>query len=177
MTVLTTTAKAGPYAGAGTTGPFTVPFRYFDVTHLRVVRTSTSGVESDLVFPTDFNVTKPGLPDGGNVWLASPLAVGERLTIVRSVPAVQQADYVAGDGFPAESHEQALDLLTMIAQQHGEQLLRAVKVPVSSSETPSELPASLFDARDQAAESAAAALLSEQAAEAAQLPDKPMRFF
>ncbi len=137
MTVLTTIAKAGPYAGDGTTGPFTVPFRFLDAAHLRVIR-NTAGVETVLALGTDYTVSGVGATSG-TVTLVAPLPVGQTLTVVRNVPATQEADYVPGDAFPAESHEQALDKLTMITQQQQEQLGRAVIFP-TTDESVSELP-------------------------------------
>ncbi|HSV73592.1 MAG TPA: hypothetical protein VLH79_07520 [Chthonomonadales bacterium] len=130
MTVLATIAKAGPYAGAGTTGPFTVPFRFLDAAHLRVIR-SVGNVETVLALGADYTVNGVGA-SSGSVTLLAPLPVGQSLTVVRNVPATQEADYVPGDAFPAESHEQALDKLTMITQQLQEEVQRAAKLPASS---------------------------------------------
>lgn len=130
MTVLTTTAKAGPYAGSGTTGPFTVPFRFLDAAHLRVIR-SVDSVETVLALGADYTVNGVGA-SSGSVTLLAPLPVGQSLTVVRNVPLTQEADYVPGDAFPAESHEQALDKLTMITQQLQEEVQRAAKLPASS---------------------------------------------
>jgi hypothetical protein len=141
MTVLTTTAKAGPYAGSGTTGPFTVPFRFLDASHLRVIRTQ-AGVDATLAIGTDYTVTGVGA-SSGSVTLTAPLAVGQQLTVLRSVPATQEADYVPGDAFPAESHEEALDKLTMLTQQNAEELGRALKLPPSVTGVSTQTPAPL----------------------------------
>lgn len=140
MTVLTTISKAGPYAGAGTTGPFPVPFRFLANSHLRVVRTNTAGVDVDLVLNSGYTATGAGAASG-SVTLTAPLAVGEKLTVSRNVPATQEADYVSGDAFPAESHELALDKLTMLAQQIEEETSRSLRVPVSATGVNPELPA------------------------------------
>ena len=158
MTVLTTTAKAGPYAGAGTAGPFPVPFRFLEASHLRVIRTA-AGVDADLVITTDYTVSGVGNPSG-SVTLTAALPVGQSLTILRDVPATQEADYVAGDAFPAESHEVALDKLTMIAQQLAEEVGRAVKVGPTSSTDPDALLASIAASEAAAAASAVAAAAS-----------------
>ena len=142
MTVLTTIAKAGPYAGAGTTGPFTVPFRFLDDSHLRVIRT-LGLVETVLVLGTDYTVSGVGLATG-TVTLTAPLPVGQTLTVVRNVPATQEADYVPGDAFPAESHEEALDKLTMLVQQNTEELTRAAKLPASNTSDAAALSAALL---------------------------------
>jgi len=142
MTVSTSVYKAGPYAGSGTTGPFTVTFRFLANSHLRVIKTSTTGSETTLNLGVDYSVTGAG-GASGTVTLTSPLLTGEKLTIVRNVPLTQETDYVFDDSFPAESHEQALDKLTMITQQLAEEVDRAVKVLPSSTDDPDALIASI----------------------------------
>ena len=129
MTVETDIDQSGPYAGAGTTGPFTVGFRFLDASHLRVVRADSLG-EHELVLNTDYTVAGTGNPTG-SVTLLAVLPVGQTLTIVRNVPQTQEANYVQNDDFPAESHEDALDKLTMITQQLNNKLGRAITFPVS----------------------------------------------
>lgn len=139
MTVSTTTSKAGPYAGAGTVGPFAVNFPFIDDTYLRVIKTNTSGVDSILIYGTDYSVSGAGTPSG-SVTLVAVLAVGEKLTIVRNVPATQEVDYVENDSFPAESHEEALDKLTMLVQQTAERVGRALVIPASDVNPITEIP-------------------------------------
>lgn len=130
MTVSTTISKSGPYDGAGTTGPFLVDFRFLEDAHLRVVHTDADAVDTTLTLNVDYTVSGAG-DETGTVTLTDPLPVGERLTIIRSVPATQEADYVPNDRFPAESHEQALDKLTMLVQQNAEVISRALVVSES----------------------------------------------
>lgn len=132
MTVSTTIAKSGPYAGAGTAGPFTVGFRFLQNDHLRVVRTSPDGVDTTLSLTTDYSVFGAGNTTG-SVLLTGALPVGWKLTILRAVPATQETDYVQNDAFPAESHERALDKLTMIVQQQQETLTRTLRAPESDT--------------------------------------------
>lgn len=131
MTVETSNSISGPYAGAGTTGPFTVNFRFLDQAHLRVIRTDNTG-EHVLVLTTDYTVAGVGNPTG-SVTLVAALPVGQTLTIIRNVPQTQEADYVQNDDFPAQSHETALDKLTMICQQISEQLGRSITIPASGA--------------------------------------------
>lgn len=135
MTVSSTISRSGPYAGAGTTGPFAVGFRFLEDAHLRVVKTNSQGVDADLILGIDFFASGAGEANG-SVILVAPLATNERLTILRAVPATQEADYVQNDAFPAESHERALDKLTMIAQQQAEQLSRTLRLGVSVNTNP-----------------------------------------
>ena len=60
-------------------------------------------------------------------------ASGTRLVIYRDTDIVQETDYISGDPFPAETHERALDRLTMIAQEIGSGTDRSIKVPVGDS--------------------------------------------
>ena len=139
MTVATSTSKSGPYAGAGTTGPFTVTFRFLENSHLQVIKTSTAGIDSTLALTTDYAVSGAGASTG-TVTLMSALLFGEKLTIIRNVPFTQEADYVQNDAFPAESHERALDKLTMETQQLKEQVDRALVLPATVSGVSTRLP-------------------------------------
>lgn len=121
MTVTVNKTTAGPYAGDGVTTAFLVDFPFLDATHLEVYRADVL-----LTLNTDYTVTGAG-QQSGQVILMQPLAVGYTLTIERVVPLTQLADYVQGDAFPAETHEKALDKLTMIAQQ----LERGLPLPVN----------------------------------------------
>ena len=140
MTVTASTAKSGPYAGAGTTGPFTVAFRFLENSHLQVIRTSAAGIDTTLTLTSQYTVSGAGA-SSGTVTLSSPLLAGEKLTIIRSVPLTQEADYVQNDAFPAESHERALDKLTMEVQQVAEVAGRALALPASTTGVSPALPA------------------------------------
>ena len=166
MTVSSTISRSGPYAGAGTTGPFAVGFRFLEDAHLRVVKTNSQGVDADLILGIDFFASGAGEANG-SVILVAPLATNERLTILRNVPATQDADYVQNDAFPAESHERALDKLTMIAQQQAEQLGRTLRLGVlvnTNPEFPSPSPNKLigWDSAGTRLVNADIAALSEQ---------------
>jgi len=139
MTVATSTSKSGPYAGAGTTGPFTVTFRFLENSHLQVIKTSTAGIDSTLALTTDYAVSGAGASTG-TVTLVSALLSGEKLTIIRNVPFTQEADYVQNDAFPAESHERALDKLTMETQQLKEAVDRALTLPATVTGVSTTLP-------------------------------------
>lgn len=139
MTVQSEVSRSGPYAGAGTTGPFTVGFRFLADSHLRVIRTSAAGVDTDLVLTTDYSVTGAG-NDTGTVTLVVALPIGASLTIIRDVPFTQEADYVDNDAFPAESHETALDKLTMQTQQIREAQDRSLTLSPTSDGVSAELP-------------------------------------
>lgn len=56
-----------------------------------------------------------------------------RVVILRDINITQEVDYVEGDPFPAETHEGALDKLTLIATMLQEQSDRSLKVIESSA--------------------------------------------
>lgn len=138
MTVSVASGRVS-YATNGTTGPFTIPFYFLAATHLDVVHKSSTGVETLLTLTTDYSVTGAGSPIGGTLTTVATYAVGGTLTIIRNVPTTQEVDYVDGDDFPAETHETALDKLTMIAQQQAEALNRALVMSAGTTAS-GELP-------------------------------------
>lgn len=125
--------------GNGVTTVFTVPFRILDQTHIEVLRT-ISGVTTTLVLTTDYTVSGVGGANTTVTFVAAP-AAGATLTFLRNVPLTQETDYVPNDPFPAESHERALDKLTMIAQQQEELIDRSMTLPPQVSGVSTELPA------------------------------------
>ena len=129
------------YSGNGTTVLFPVNYYFLQDSHLQVVLITAAGVESIQTLTTNYTVTGAGNEAGGSVtMLVAPLA-GTTLVIQREVPATQETDYLANDPFPAESHERALDKLTMLVQQNERELDRALKIPLASVPTTStELP-------------------------------------
>lgn len=137
MTVTSSTNRIG-YAGAGSTGPFTVPFRFIKASHLAVFRVSGSPLPSQvrLVLGQDYTVAGEGA-DAGSLTLTTPLLTGQQLIILRDVPVTQEADFVEADKLPAQSLEDALDKLTMVAQQHDEELGRTITA--NESATPEQV--------------------------------------
>jgi hypothetical protein len=139
MTVSASTSRAD-YTGNGTTTVFSVPFYFLDNTHLLVYKTTVAGVTSTMALTTDYTVTGAGSPSGGSITMAVAPSSGETIAILRNVPLDQTTNYVANDPFPAESHESALDKLTMIAQQLYEKVNRAFVYPAQVAGVSLEAP-------------------------------------
>jgi hypothetical protein len=131
MTISSDTSRVS-YSTNGTTGPWTVPFRFLENSHLQVVYKTAAGVESTLVLTTDYSVAGAGDPEG-TVTTVTAYAAGGTVTIIRNVPATQETDYADGSDFPADSHENALDKLTMLAQQLDERMDRAIVLSAGST--------------------------------------------
>lgn len=85
---------------------------------------------------TGFTVSGYGNPAGGDVTFTTAPLSGVTVVILRVLPLTQTVDYVPYDAFPANTHEGALDKLTMIAQQQAEELARCYKGPIDTNTPP-----------------------------------------
>jgi len=132
MTISTTDSRIS-YNGNGVTTVFSFPYRFLANGDIVVVSVSSTGVETVKTLTTDYTLTGAGDDAGGSVTMLVAPASGTRLIIYRDTDIVQETDYISGDPFPAETHERALDRLTMIAQEIGSGTDRSIKVPVGDS--------------------------------------------
>lgn len=139
MTV-TSDTKRVQYSGDNNSTAFSVPFYFLEKGHLRVILTSAAGADTVQTITTDYTVSGEGDTSGGTVTMNIAPAAGEKLTIIRDVPLTQEVDYVENDPFPADTHERALDKLTMIVQQFDEEIERTLKAPTTSDITDGEIP-------------------------------------
>ena len=124
MTLSTITNKT-PHVGNGVLTNFSYLFRVDDADHMKVYLDSEEKL-------TGITVNNVGNDAGGTVDLDVAPANGVRVTLLREVPLKQETDYQPYDPFPAESHEGALDTLTMITQQLEEVFDRTLSVPPGS---------------------------------------------
>jgi hypothetical protein len=140
MTISTTTNRK-VYSANGATTIFAYDYLILDQTHLNVYLL-IGGVLVLQTLTTDYTVSGVDNPSGGNVtFVSAPAAGTANVVIQRVVPLTQLVDYVANDAFPADTHEEALDLLTMITQQLSDALARAVVLALNDTSGASlELP-------------------------------------
>ncbi|HMM39785.1 MAG TPA: discoidin domain-containing protein [Desulfovibrio sp.] len=132
MTIASTLSSAR-YAGNGETREFPLPFRFLAPADVAVVLRAADGIERVLAEGAQYEITGAGLPQGGTCRLNTPPAAGEVLSLTRAPRLVQETDYQENDAFPAETHEAALDQLTMICQALDEKIARAPLVKVSAA--------------------------------------------
>ncbi|MCM0756090.1 discoidin domain-containing protein [Desulfovibrio aminophilus] len=132
MTIASTISSTR-YAGNGETREFPLPFRFLAPADVSVVLRAVGGTERTLSLGTDYAITGAGLAQGGVCRLTTAPAAGEVLSLTRAPRLVQEVDYQENDAFPAESHEAALDQLTMICQALDEKIARAPLVKVSAA--------------------------------------------
>lgn len=132
MTV-SSTENRKQYAGNGATTSFaTSPVVFFVAADLTVyIVNNTTGAVTNLTLNTHYTVSGGG-GSTGTVNLAggsSPhgaLLTGTTLVIVRDLAITQASDFVNNDSSDAEVAEDALDRLTMIAQQLDARLDRSI---------------------------------------------------
>ena len=124
--------------GDGSNVTFPYDFKIFAAGDLTVILRSATGTETVQELTTHYSVTNVGVDTGGNVVFETAPAVGVTVVNRRNILQTQLTDYTANDPFPAESHEDALDRLTFIAQQQQEELDRSFKVSRTNTITSAE---------------------------------------
>jgi hypothetical protein len=112
MTISTTTSKVS-YTGNGSTDVFAYTFKIFADSEVTVY---VDGVLKSLT--THYTVSGAGSASGGNVTFTTGNTPADTkpVVILRNITKTQLTDYVENDSFPAETHESALDKLTMLIQ-------------------------------------------------------------
>jgi hypothetical protein len=124
--------------GDGSNVTFPYDFKIFAAADLTVILRSATGTETVQELTTHYSVTNVGVDTGGNVVFETAPAVGVTVVNRRNIAQTQLTDYTANDPFPAESHEDALDRLTFIAQQLQEEVDRSFKVSRTNTITSAE---------------------------------------
>jgi hypothetical protein len=111
MTVASYVTPTQSYVGNGTTTTFVYGFRILNANDLDV---TVNGIPQT----SGYTVTGINAPGGGSVIFGVAPASGVTVVLSRTTDLTQLLDYQDHDAFPAESHEFALDKLTLIAQDH-----------------------------------------------------------
>lgn len=118
-----TTSRVKQYTGDGSTVTFSVPFQFFELdVYLGTALVSTS----------DYSITQtsPGLV--GSITFNTAPGSGVTVTIASDTVIQQQTDYVNNDSFPAESHELALDRITMAVADLKRDVTNSLVSPVTT---------------------------------------------
>lgn len=114
------------YVGNGSTVHFDYDYLILNASHLKVYF-------GDVLQTSGYVVSGVSSQTGGTVAFAVAPPNGTNITLIRDVPFLQLTDYQPYDAFPAESHERALDLLTMMAQQLKDSTDRSMQHPVGGN--------------------------------------------
>lgn len=126
MTVSTTPARV-QYAGNGVTTAFVVPWRFLANGDVLVYLVDDDGNPVAQVLTSDYTLTGAGDDAGGTLTMLAAPASTDTLAILRDPEVSQEVDYASNDTFPAETHERALDKLTMIAQRLADRIGRSLR--------------------------------------------------
>lgn len=142
MTVQTNTNVAS-FNGNGVTQIFPIAFKFNNDTDLIVMLADdATGLSSLLTLNSDYTVSGEGDEEGGLINVVVAPAVGKRLFVSRVVDILQMTDLRNQGKFFAEVHEDAFDLLTMIAQQHQSDIARSLRVAETDPE-PARIPSAV----------------------------------
>src|SRR4051812_38335236 len=88
---LSSTINKKIYAGNGATTEWSFSFPVLEAGHLAVIFTDGAGLET-VLSPSLYSASGIGSPSGGSVTyplLGSPIALGTKLTLLRTVPYTQ----------------------------------------------------------------------------------------
>lgn len=138
MPVSTTTNQTAVVL-ATTSDVIPISFPFFDASDLVVIKTDADdGEDTTLTISTHYTVSG-GSGSTGSVTMSghASLAVGDTITVVRSVPYTQAVDLEEGDPLPSNTLERALDKLTVLVQQVSAKVARCFRVG-STSPAPDE---------------------------------------
>ena len=127
MTISTESTRV-EYDGDGGTKPFAVPFKFLDKVDLVVLlRDKAAGTDVVQTLTTHYTATGAGAASGTVTFVTAP-PTGQRVVIYNDPALTQLVDYQSGDTFPAETHEQALDRLTLQQKRTRELVERAPRL-------------------------------------------------
>jgi len=166
------------YLGDGITTEYPFVFPAVEADHVKVaIYDIETEIETQLMrdYYVDWAAKKvlyPGYPPGEEPPESEqppPLPMGKKLVIYRSTPITQLKDL--GDKYPLPIIEEIVDKVTLILQEQGEKLDRAVIVEMGGDVTPQNIVSDIKNLkvyRDEAEQSAADAAASKAAAAASE---------
>ncbi len=138
MTVSSTTTR-NSYTGDGSTTVFAYTFKIFDDDDITVIlRTTATGTETVQTKTTHYSVSGVGSAGGGNITFVTAPTAAQTVVLLRQTAQTQTTDYTPNDPFPAASHEDALDKMTLIIQDQQDELDRAIKLSRTNTMTSTE---------------------------------------
>lgn len=126
MTVSSINTK-NSYSANGSLTSFTYTFPINSTAELQVIERAANGSETVKTLNSDYSITDNG-SQGGQVIFNSAPANGVTIVLLRDTNLTQETDYIANDPFPAETHEAALDKLTLQQQELQEEVDRSIKL-------------------------------------------------
>ena len=126
MTVSSLSVK-NSYNGDNSTTSFAFTFPIHSSAELQVILRSSDGTETVQTLTTHYSIVDNGA-SGGQVNFVTAPATGITVVLLRNTNLTQETDYISNDPFPAETHEAALDKLTLQQQELQEEVDRSLKL-------------------------------------------------
>jgi len=123
------------YTATASQTTFTYPFPIFLDADLKVYVGDTLQT-----LTTHYTVTGAGGSSGGTVVLVTGASEGAIVTIIRDIPISRTSDYQVGGTFRAETLNDDLDKIVMMAQQNESGLVRKVGLQLEDEDDTMELP-------------------------------------
>ena len=143
MTISTLVVK-NSYNGDGSATQFAYQFPIHSTAELKVIERSALGTETVKSLGSDYSVVDNG-SSGGTVTFGTAPASGISIILLRDTNLTQGVDYIANDAFAAETHEAALDKLTLQIQEAQEEIDRSIKLSRTNTMTSTEFTNSATD--------------------------------
>jgi hypothetical protein len=144
MTIASATSRVN-YVGDGATTAFSIPFYFQANADLKVYLQSSTGTQTLQTLGTHYTLTGAGVEAGGTcTFVTAPTATtGAVISIYRDPPVTQTTSYNNNDPFPAASHENALDKVTMLEQRTRDLITRTMQQPEADATLDMHLPSSV----------------------------------
>ncbi len=155
---ITDTEQRVTYNCNGANRTFDYTWEITETGAMVVILVDSTGSELVLTETTHYEVTGAGVATGGTVTTVEAYASGNKILLIRDEVIEQETDYIENDPFHAETHEDALDKLTMIDQDQEEEFDRTLRVSRSSSVSGGDLELTPVASRVLGWDSSAAAL-------------------
>jgi len=143
LTISTLVVK-NSYNGDGSATQFAYQFPIHTTAELKVIERSALGTETVKSLGTHYSITDNGSA-GGQVTFGTAPVSGVSIILLRDTNLTQETDYIANDPFPAETHEAALDKLTLQIQEAQEEIDRSIKLSRTNTMTSTEFTNSATD--------------------------------
>lgn len=122
------------YIAGGVSADFTVPYPFYDRTHLEVYADGLIQV-IDVDYSVQPIVNSPAGAVGGTVTFTVIPVVDTLILIVRVIPATQLIDLKDLSTFPADEVEKGLDLAVMRIQQNEDDEAKSLHIPFTNIST------------------------------------------
>ena len=122
------------WRGNGLSTTFDFDFYIEDESQLAVYLTGTDGVQTTLIYGTDYSIHEFKNENGSYITYPisgsthAKLAIGETISLCLTLPISQEEEYAKSGYLNPETIEYSLDYLTRLIQIYARVLQRAVKV-------------------------------------------------